>query len=88
MVAEPGGPGSLNCVQFRLEVMVCVGVGPPGLGDFGDVGKARQCFNKMAARMDRLKQIEDMVGHDTINWRSWVGIPFVIVDLGGVLGPS
>ena len=37
------------------------------MDDVGDVGEARFCYNKMAAGMARLHQIEQNVEHDAVN---------------------
>ncbi len=52
---------------------------PPGLGGFGDVGEARLCFNKLAAGMERWRQVEDTIEHDTINAEKYIKELAVVV---------
>ncbi len=42
------------------------------MGGFGDVGEAGFCYNKMAAGMARLQQIEQNVEHDAVKSEKYI----------------
>ncbi len=42
------------------------------MGGFGDVAEARLCYNKMAAGMARLREIEQNVEHDAVNSEKYI----------------
>ncbi len=52
------------------------GGSPPGLaggvGGFGDVGEARFCYNKMAAVMARLQEIEQNAERPAVNSEKYI----------------